>query len=232
MKLKSRQLQIPGGFKFVQPEVKTWRPRGYISFEALVQQVIALRRGNSALLAKGLSIDHDTVANEVENFNVAICQRMGWTNYITGDTGVAPIPKPMAPQQTPGEVAAAAGKAKIIWSGVRTLNSWIDSGEPAVEQAEAERRAGICTECPMNGKGGLERFFTAPASEAIKRQFEKLESRKLATSHDAKLGVCEACYCPLKLKVWAPIRFIKDNLSDSVITELRKGKNCWILAAL
>lgn len=232
MKLKSRQLQIPFGFRFVQPEIPRWRPRQFISFESLVREVVALRQGNSSLLAKGLPVDYATVADEVEEFNVRICSQMGWTSYITGDLGVAPVPKPMTPARSQSEVAAAANKAKTIWAGVRTLNGWLDSGEPAVTQAEAERRAGVCVACPLNGKGGLERFFTAPASEAIKRQFEKLGERKLATSQDDKLGICEGCYCPLKLKVFTPIHFIKDNLSDDTIEELRKGKDCWILAEL
>jgi len=174
------------------------------------------------------------VANEVEAFNVRMCEQMGWSQYLTGEGGGDyPPPKTIAlSQQSQKSVAAVAGAAKKIWSGIRTLNDWIDSGEPAVPKEEAERRAAICVACPLNGEGGLEKIFTAPASEAIRRQFEKLESRKLSTSHDAKLNICMACHCPMRLKVWTPFHFIKEQLSEATLNDLKKGRNCWIVEGL
>ncbi len=212
----------------MQPETG-WKPRPFSSFEGIVQAVINHRKGNQSLLAKGLSTEHREVQKEVEEFNVKVCQAMGWTGYIETDAGGSP-PKSQALSQTAQSgVAAAAGQIRKIWAGLKTLDQWIDSGGPAVAAEESERRAAICVQCPLNGEGDFTKWFTIPASEAIRRQIGRMESRKLTTSHDSKLGICTACLCPMKLKVHAPFEFIKAHLSPEVIKDLDNGKNCWIL---
>ena len=232
-RLRNRQMQIPNGLTFFEP-CTGWTPRQYSSFSTIVARLIASRNANPALTRQHhLATDQQAVEAEVDLFNAKICLAQGWMDYILTEERNAPsIPKAMTPALHPSALSAAAGKAKRIWAGVKTLNDWIDSGEPAVEQEEADHRAGICVACPLNGQGGLEVWFTAPASEAIKRQFQKLEARKLATPHDATLGICSACSCPMRLKVWTPMHFIKEHLSPDVIAELRNGKDCWIVAAL
>lgn len=231
MQLNSRQLQIPFGFKYVQPEVPKWRPKSYSSFDSLVNQVIALRKGNSALLSKGLSTDWNTVANEVEQFNVKLCQNMGWTTYLAGGAGAAvPYPKASAPVQSQSEVAAAAGKVRKIWAGVRTINEWLDSTEPGVSQEQADKRAARCSLCKMNKEGDLSGWFTIPASEAIKRQLEKSAGRNLSTRLDSRLHLCTVCYCPLKLSVHVPLAIKLAHLSPEVEQELRQVKpTCWVI---
>jgi hypothetical protein len=234
LKLASREKSIPNGLQFHIPTLPNFKLPPQCSFSVAVQSIIAVRKANPYLTHKlGWKTDEHSVENELDFFNASVCAAQGWTQYIATDQPGAPsLPKALPSQHQSGAIAAAANTAKRIWSGVKTLNSWIDSGEPAVPAPESERRAGICVTCPLNGQGGLEAFFSVPASEAIKRQFTKLESRKLATPHDAKLGVCSACSCPLKLKVHTPMHFIKEYLQPDVIAELRKGNNCWIIAAL
>jgi hypothetical protein len=230
-RLKSRELFIPGGFRFLQPETN-FQPRPFQSFASVVGVVVAHRRGNATLAAK-YSTDPDAVAEEVDRFNTRLCQSQGWSNYITGDEGGAYVPKSQTPSQSSqNELAVAANKIRNIWSGVKALNSWIDSGEPSVAIEIAEKRAARCAACPLNGQGDFTRWFTRPAAAAIAKQIEKLQSRKLSTTLDDKLGICEACSCPMRLKVHAPWKFIKEQLTDPVIAELRKGNNCWIIEAL
>lgn len=97
-----------------------------------------------------------------------------------------------------------------------------------VDQALAESRATVCAGCPKNGKGDLTSWFTVPAAKLIQVQLEAKNKRKLETKSDEALGVCEACSCPLKLKVFCPLDIINSKMSPTVRTELHPG--CWILS--
>lgn len=227
-RLKNKQRQIPSGLGFYQPETKFKINTG--SFQSIVNAVVANRKANPFISQQhGLSTDPNDVSEDVDAFNAAICERMGWTDYIMMPSTSAPAPKFKALSPQSGkDIAAAAGLAKKIWQGVKTLNDWIESGEPAVPTEQSESRAQVCAACPMNGEGGLEKWFTAPASVAIKKQFEKLESRKLSTTVDAKLGVCKACSCPLKLMVHTPLKYKLAHMGE----ETRKAldHSCWVLS--
>jgi hypothetical protein len=94
----------------------------------------------------------------------------------------------------------------------------------------AERRASVCVNCPKNEPGDLTRFFTVPASEAIRKQLERAHLLKLHTQSDSQINVCGACLCPLRLKVWFPISFILKHMTDDVKAELQpESPRCWIL---
>lgn len=232
-RLINRQMQIPGGLKFYQPETKFVARSG--SFHSIVDQVIAMRKANPAMVsAKGWATDFDNVSHEVDAFNAAICERMGWTTYITNPMSGAPqSPKfqalsPMDSQQ----LAAVAGRVKKIWAGVKTINSWEEAGYPTVDQEKAEGRAKTCSDCPLNGQGDFTKWFTAPAAAAIKKQVERFNHKKLSTPNDENLGVCQGCLCPLKTKVFCPIEFIRAHTGEEAMNELRNGKNCWIVSEL
>lgn len=233
-KLKSRDRYIPNGFKFVQPQTG-WQATRNASFASIVNSLIAHRKGRPDLIAKhGWSTDYETVANEVEQFNVNVCVRHGWMDYLDGaDVGGGLPPKSRAPSaQEKEQVSAAAGRAKKIWSGVRTLNDWIDSNSPPVPQEQANLRAETCAACPMNTKGDFTSWFTQPAAGAIKRQIQRLQERKLSTPNDDKINVCSVCLCPLKLKVHTPMEFVKAHMSEEVLADLLKAPGCWIVKEL
>lgn len=229
-RLKDRNRQIPNGLRFVQPETN-WQPPRYASFDIVVRSLISHRQSRPDLVAsKGWSLDYETVADEVDNFNAVVCARHGWTDYImNGNEGAAPPPKSQALlQQERSAIAVAAGRAKKIWAGVKTLNDWLDSGEPPVPAAVSEIRASICGKCPRNGKGDFESWFTRPASEIIRRQLERISGMQLKTVNDDKLNVCEICLCPLKVKVHTPVKYIREHTPQDVLVELRAVKDCWI----
>lgn len=229
-RLANRQMQIPGGFKFMQPEIN-WRARPG-SFHGIVQQIIRARSSNVHYLKKhGWSVDPAVVADELDAYNAKICVANGWDKYVIGGAvgGLPPpLPKPRSPEQEK-LLGVAAAKAKKIWTGVKTLNDWLDSGEPPVSKALSEARSATCVACPLNGKGDFTAFFTVPAAASIKRQIERMQERSISGSLDDKLGVCEACLCPLVIKTKTPMKFIKPYLSGEMIDELRKGKDCWVL---
>jgi hypothetical protein len=111
-------------------------------------------------------------------------------------------------------------------AGVKSLAEWTIDGE-VVPAEIAASRAAVCASCPVNLPGGLSDWFTETAANLIQRQFEVRQSRELQTPFDSKLGLCDACGCPLKLKVFAPMRIIDKYLTATVREKL--DKNCWIL---
>lgn len=226
-RLKNRNMQMPNGYTYMQPETK-WRPSRFPSFDSLVAQVIMHRKANKGLA--GYPVERRAVEQEMDAYCASICAKNGWVNFIVSDDGGIPAPKSTALlAEDQKQVAAVAGRVKKIWSGVRTLDDWLDSGEPPVAQELSEHRAAACAECPMNGQGDFTKWFTKPAAEAIRRQIERVQEAKLTTSHDDKLVVCEACLCPLKLKVHTPFKFIQAHISPEVVEELKKAPKCWIL---
>lgn len=231
-RIADRNKQIPNGFKFIQAETGWQAPR-FASFNSIVQNLINHRKSRPDLVTKhNWRVDQEGVEHEVEQFNVRICLQHGWTQYlIGGNEGAAMLPKTKAPSaEEAAQVNAAAGRAKKIWSGVRTLEEWIDSGAPPVPVEHAERRAAVCVKCPMNTQGDFTSWFTVPAAGAIKRQIQRLQERKLATSQDDKLNVCSVCLCPLKLKVHTPLEYIKAHMIESVLGDLRAVPGCWVVA--
>jgi len=81
----------------------------------------------------------------------------------------------------------------------------------------------------MNGRGGLERYFTVTVAKAVRKVYEVRHNMKLATPHDDKLGVCEGCSCPLKLKVHFKVEDLQVTL-DWAQKELHPL--CWITKEL
>lgn len=232
-RLKDRNRQIPHGLRFLQPETN-WRPPRFASFMVIVGGLISHRRKHPDLASKHKwNLDPTAVANEVDEHNATYCAKMGWLDYVQTDEGAAPTPKPQALlAEEKNALSVAASRAKKIWTGVKTLNEWIDSGTPPVETQKAEARAAICAACPKNGQGDFTSWFTKPAADMIAKQLQRLQGMKLSTPHDAKLNICEVCLCPLKLKVHTPINYIQTNLSPEIRTELSKVPRCWITAEI
>ena len=222
--LKSRQQSIPGGFRFRIPELKFETP-SYASFDTVVSAVLKVVRANPELAAKkGWPTDQTGVENWVDFVNANICAVNGWKDYIVGD--------PYQPPKTtaPGALQRlqdVAGAVRKINAGVKLLLEWEHSGEAPVANGIAEHRASICETCPQNGKGDLTRWFTVPASEIIRSQLNRIHDLKLATSRDDKLGICQVCLCPLKLKIWCSQALVEKHLSEETKKELPSF--CWVL---
>lgn len=221
MPLKNRQMQIPNGLKFVQPELK-WHARPG-SFDSIVQQVYHLRHGNPGIAKqKGWATEVADIEEEVDAYNTRLCVGMGWTDYITGEGGSAAAarPFPAAPQRS------ALSSVRAVAAGAGVIINWLRSGAEAVPQELAEKRAAICAPCPLNYKGDWTSLFTVPVSAAIQREINKRRDWKLSTSRDAELGVCDGCLCPMKLKIHMPLERITTKLPAEVKAAL--VPNCWI----
>lgn len=229
MPLKNRQMQIPGGLKFLQPETG-WHPRRFSSFDSIVQQVIAHRLGNRHLIAKnGHSVDPAVVANEVDNYNTKICLQQGWGQYVEGGQALAvpfrqrgrgvlpPPPPPKAFAQSLGNVAG----------GSRAIVDFVANRQEAVPDEVAITRAQICAVCPQNQSGGWLARFTRPVAEAIRRRLEQRRKMNLSTPVDEKLGVCNACDCPIPLMIHFPLETKLKHMSERSKASLHA--DCWVL---
>jgi len=230
-RLKSRQHFIPTGFQFHEP-LTNWRAPKNQSFAALVDQVIAHRKGNPGPLA-GKSVDPETVANEVDTFNAVYCQRMGWTQYVLHDPmpGGQPAKKAMRPPMNnqSAKRAAAVGAVKSVTTvakGALNLAQLFGPSEKPVVKTVAEQRAMICAVCPENDKGDWTRYFTEPAALGIRKIFGFVNDSNLITTRDKELGICKVCQCPLRLKVWPELEFIRAHTDAETMAALPYA--CWI----
>ncbi len=215
--LRDRNKFPPGGFRFYQPETN-WSPPTWQSFHDTVVAIIGHRNRNPHQRdLHHWSTDYNAVSEELDLYNARIAQEMKWMDFIAGEGIPDPPPKPIAlPRQSGRPVVA----------GLKSLADWTIDGE-VVPPDVATARAGICQNCPVNKAGGLLDFFTEQAAKLIQRQFEVRQSRDLKTPFDDKLGLCDACGCPLKLKVHAPISVIQKYISADVKAKL--DPRCWIL---
>lgn len=228
MPLKNRQMQIPGGMRFYQPETK-WSPARWSSFDSICAQLRSHRNANPALAKKhNWNLEPELIAWEVDRFNSKICEQMGWTDYLT--TGGAATARPFPSHRQ----LSLLEKSRALAAGASVLVDWVRSREDAVPANVSASRASTCAHlnngkpCPRNTPGDWTAFFTTPASEAIKRELEKRRDMQLETPFDDELHVCDACLCPLKLKVHVPIDRIWSKLLPESKAALAPG--CWILS--
>lgn len=232
-RLKDKNRQIPNGIFFRMPQIN-WDSRKVLglhpSFDTLVRAVQSARKANPAHAQKNKwSLDKETIANEVEQFQVKVCLAAGWTSYLTEGGGGAPPFSKAQSLASQNQISAAVVVVKKLWAGIKTLNDFLDSGEPPVEAELAEKRAAVCVACSKNTAGNFSAWFTAPASAVVTRQLQRLQERKIETSQDAKLNICDVCLCPMKLKVQTPLKFIRTHMSDEMLQDLRAANpECWL----
>lgn len=217
----SRSQFPPGGWQFYQPQTGWNAPSPKSStFDQTVVLIIKHRLANPALLVKHKwSTDPASVANELET-------------YTRMRLGIPASPKSTPPAVSappmPGAVQASVAAVKKLAAGVAVLMDWEESGLPPEPPDVSEARAVICSDCPKNDKyKSITEFFTVPTAAMIKRRFERLQAMKLTTTRDNELNVCQACLCPLQLKVHTPAELIKKRLKPEQKVEL--DPRCWIL---
>lgn len=186
---------------------------------------MAHRQANPFLARKHKwATDYTGCAFDFDTYNAKICQAHGWLDFITEAT---PDPPKWTPQ--PFEWSGAAGQSvKRTTAGVKLVMDWLGAGLTAVPQELAERRAAVCTVCPLNSDPNWIQKLDAIAAQGIKHLVETKNELKLHTSQDHKLHTCQACDCHLPLKVFVPFDVIREHLSDE--TKSKLDPKCWILS--
>lgn len=219
-RLKNRQTQIPNGLRFrIQQLNYTSAP--FSSFDVIVNSVKQLADGNPQLFHQnGWPTERPAIADWVDEFNAGICKANQWNDYIVETPDISPpkFPPPPSSRHPAGAVAA----------GVVSLAEWFGEGAQPVERNLAEKRAQVCSKCPLNKKGDYGNWFTKAVAEGIRNMAGAFRGLKINTVHDEQLGVCEACMCPMKLKVHVPLKHILSNTDKETMDAF--DSNCWILS--
>ena len=141
-------------------------------------------------------------------FEDAMCRQQGY-----GDPYCGTAPTVLQKQASTVTWPQLERFAKTMWGLIKT-------GLKLVDQEEADRRAAICAECPLNKEFGL---GCQGCRGLLARAKDALGSR--ATGHEDKLKDCLACGCTLKLKVWIPTEVLDKGEQGSAKPEYASG--CW-----
>jgi len=226
MRLKSRTKFPAGGFHVLVPEAGMKAPFAG-SFNEAVQFLYNFRRKNPALVQKnGWSLDIHDIEEDVDLYNAQRMVAAGYLNFVDIE-GEIPVQK----KTSSGlfrSVANAAAKAKTALAIYRDL---FGPEGKVVAKEEAERRAAICVKCPQNDiAGGLTKYFLKEAAHEIMAVAGMLKDMDVTTSQDSKLGVCQACDCPMIAKVHVSNEILKKNIKPDQIAKL--DPSCWIPEAI
>jgi hypothetical protein len=221
-RLKDRNRQIPGSMGFYIAPLK-WRSQPWSSFDTIVNEALAVLRANPHVAQNlGWALTYDSIAEKVDEMNASVCKAQGWTDYyVEGGMG-----GPSAAFPFPRQPSSLLGSLKNVVVGSETIVHWLSSGAEAVPAELSEKRAGVCAACPMNQQGDLTRFFTVPASNAIRAAINTRSEWKLSTTQDEKLSTCSVCSCPLKLLVHCPIAMKMSKIPANVFGNL--PGHCWV----
>lgn len=226
MRLKSLTSFPTGGFVYTQPETG-WRSQFGQTFEETIAAVQRHRRANPRFQ---FSTDLQVIAKEVEE---QICARLSRTpgaqGFIVGNE--APFPQaPVEPghQATPAPKSTAVAAIRNASAGVGALLDWLGDGMKPVDQELADRRAGVCAVCPMNGRGNLLQRLEAKGAELLRQQIEIHREMKLTTPNGGKLQTCLACDCWTPLKVWVPFSHIEAHTRPDIWEKL--NPSCWMVS--
>lgn len=223
VRLKNRYQSAIGGFQFVDAAIST-DPIVDWGFNTLVDQIIARRMANPRF---DLTTNRGAVEAEADLQNALRMRSILGGDMFIVDDGGGGQQNFSAPRSARRSVVA---KVRAVASGKEVLLDWLGEGGIAVEPELSESRARICAACPQNKAGDWLAFFTQPIAEKIREALAAKNERALTTSQDAKLNVCEACLCPIPLKVHSPIKHIQEHLTDEVKNRL--DSKCWIRSEL
>lgn len=113
-----------------------------------------------------------------------------------------------------------------IYKGANALSHWWLQGHEPVSKTQAEQRASICINCPMNQPEVLFEKPTRSLAAKYKAALASKHDRQLTLPADHLLKMCEACGCVLSLKVWCPKEVIWSDGKPEYWDNL--PNHCWI----
>lgn len=222
MPLKSRTKMPPGGWQYFQPETGWNTPCPLSdSFDKAVQRIVDHRKNNPRFK---FELSPIAVANHLETFT---CHRLSHDPaWCTPDQKKTNLQESKQLSQSEprfqSPVPARPARLRNYLSGSKILVDWLGAGGKPVSKFEAQSRANICINCPLNVKGG----FMDSISGAIAGFLKAKSDLKLSVAMEEKLHTCEACSCHLPLKVWTPLNYILENMDAGTMAKLHP--KCWV----
>lgn len=224
-RMRDRTRFPPGSWQALHPEAGQKEPyKG--SFTEVVTWEAKFRKANPTLTEKnGWSLDPEAIANDVDTYNAQRMIAGGFLHFVDMEGEHAPSP--------PGGVrrsrlAGLAAVADSTVTGLAIYRELFTVGKPVAKE-EAERRAAICVQCPLNERVTLKSRFLDAVAKPLSELLGAMKSIDLTTSHDKELGVCSACNCPMRVKTWVELSLIRKHLKPD--QEAALDPRCWILPA-
>lgn len=234
--MKSRTRWPPGGWQILHADAGQKAPFSG-GFREAVDWELAFRKKNPALVARhNWPLSSGAIENWVDEQNAARCLAEGHLSFVDAGVNDA-VPSEWAQKKSP--LAAATFAARSSLSGAALIASWLGSGRAPVDGELAGSRALVCSACPSNSNNSDAprpwiSYLTQPVAERVRGLLAIKHDMDLRTPHDEKLGVCLACVCPLRLKVWAALDEITGRMGEEVRARLFKGNGtlppCWVLS--
>jgi len=228
MRIKNRDHWLPGGWQILVPQAGMKKPFSG-SFNEAVNFLFAFRSKNPALCEKhGWSLDLDDVARDVDTYNTQRMVAAGHLNFVE-------LEGEAAEKKTSGLTSRLLRNAGNVAAKVKTAVSMyadlFGTQGKVVSHDEAEARAAVCAKCPLNSTaGGLKAYFVTETATELMALFGMLNKMDLKTSLDDQLGVCTACSCPMRAKVFIDGSILKKNIPQEDIPKLHP--DCWIPSAI
>lgn len=226
-RLRSRTESPVNGFQIHIPE--TGFQGHWWSFADAVAAVRAHLDGNLGVARRFANLPRTTAETEmyVDHQNaVRMLGIRGAAAFVVQDAQDIGASSFFPISRNPGP--SVAGGVRRMATGAAALLEWLGDGGKPVAAELAEARAAVCARCPQNAKGDWTRLFTEPAAAIIRTQLALRGDLKLRTQHDDALVVCQACGCPLKLKVHVPLAQVAGHTSAE--TRAKLDPACWILS--
>ncbi len=226
MRLKSRLKFVPKGFQLNLPELGMRKPLNG-SFNQMADAFSNIVAKNPALAQKQgwptNRVDQENWLDERE------CKRMiahGWGEQFVDFDADTPIQKKTITGTNRLFKSAASVVGKVKTAAAIYADLFGPEGK-VVDKAEAERRAKICVACPaLDRTSGLKGYFVQEAARELMGLFSLLKSKDVTTSLDDQLGICRACSCPMRAKVFITGEVLRENIPAEDIAKLDPG--CWI----
>ena len=116
-------------------------------------------------------------------------------------------------------------------TGIAAIADWLGDGGSPVSPVLAEFRANRCTSgndgkpCPYNTSPGWWNTVKDTVAQWIRRELEVKNAMQLHTAQDDHLHMCTVCGCCPKLKVWTPLKHIRDHTPHDIIKKFPAF--CW-----
>lgn len=116
--------------------------------------------------------------------------------------------------------------------GAKLLADWIGDGGMPVDHEHAERRAQMCAfgddgfACPMNVEPNWWDRIKSQIANTIKSELEIKNALELRVASENVLHMCKCCGCAMPLKVWVPIKHIKEHTTPGQFEAAPSW--CWI----
>jgi hypothetical protein len=109
---------------------------------------------------------------------------------------------------------------------LKPLTSWLEDGGPVVTPELAQARGRICAKCPLNVTGDWwEKISKQPVADVIKKWLEIKNEMKIGVPVEKEVGICRACGCVLRIKIWEPLDYITQHTDPETMSKF--VPNCW-----